>query len=341
MDSSLTMEISERLSYILDCAGFSPQMIATRKSIYREKENALNFISRQKNLGTVARIVGSKGEGIARVFASDEDILFLEPKIKCLEPLVDIDSFADDTTIFMMKPCKLHPGHFKLLLRKESLSHIFFSILRSCMIPIGSDYWLSSNKFLRFHVDSSHQPSGPALCQGSGLFSSDKVLTFSCKCPSVLQQFLHRSRKYDWPPVEVTKKMSQMNGNLVPKGTTGCQDEELEWRLCFNEYELLLVRSWNDAQTKLYVLLKLIKKNAFKESKDLVSSYILKKHCVLAVRKFSAIKLPTRQFVRMGIQGTRTSETNNKKKNSSLLPYLRKKFDKGKDFKSSKRKGNT
>ena len=49
-----------------------------------------------------------------------------------------------------------------------------------------------------------------------------------------------------------------MNGNLAATGMHNSETEDMEWRYCFNEIELLIFGILNDTQVKLYNMLKLL-----------------------------------------------------------------------------------
>ena len=51
-----------------------------------------------------------------------------------------------------------------------------------------------------------------------------------------------------------------MNGNLVATDMHNSETEDMEWRYCFNEIELLIFGILNDTQVKLYNMLKLLPK---------------------------------------------------------------------------------
>lgn len=59
-------EISLRLSHTLDCLGYSPQMVQIRKNFHRLGPEIIK---------SNAKIVGSKGECLVKMFESDYDVL--------------------------------------------------------------------------------------------------------------------------------------------------------------------------------------------------------------------------------------------------------------------------
>lgn len=104
----------------------------------------------------------------------------------------------------------------------------------------------------------------------------DIVVSIQCICSSILTRWLNRPRKHNWPTAELMHTISKMSGNMVATGVGGCDDEDIEWRLCFNKIELLIVRSWNNTQSKLYKILKMIKSDILKPTKKEITSFILK-----------------------------------------------------------------
>lgn len=128
------------------------------------------------------------------------------------------------------------------------------------------------------YKSDSWSKSGPAITVtiAKYFYSQDYVRTFPYVCFKTIQQWFKRPRQFDWPPSELRTRILHMKGNIVATGRKGCQNEEIEWRLCFNEIEVLLVNSWNDTQMKLFKVLKMIKKDIIVQAGFNISSYIMK-----------------------------------------------------------------
>ncbi|XP_053375928.1 uncharacterized protein LOC123534825 [Mercenaria mercenaria] len=91
-----------------------------------------------------------------------------------------------------------------------------------------------------------------------------------------IKAWLNRKRKHGWPPEEVKRQISEMQGYVVGVGQKGSPLEEYEWRICYTQVEIKLVHSLNEVQMMLYMKLKLFSNNYFKDTCSDITSYIIK-----------------------------------------------------------------
>lgn len=112
MTSFTDEEISRRLSHTLDCLGYCPQMVQIRKDLLKISTELFNSTSKIFRMKTA----GSKGEGIAKVFESDLDILAFVQDVLIVEDFINTDYIPAYVSVFRMVPCLVHLGHSKLLL---------------------------------------------------------------------------------------------------------------------------------------------------------------------------------------------------------------------------------
>lgn len=255
-------KVSRLLTITLNSLGYGPSIIKIRREQYAKDDVVKNQIQHSKFFRKLT--VGSRGEDIIRYRESDWDELAIHNDIICIEDIEKADQYPDNFTIVHMVPCNFHAGYFKLRIVKQGSSDDpYIRALGVCQ----SGCWVSSKKMAG---------SGPANKVREGGMEGDSVLSLQCDCSSVLCTWVTRERKYDWPSVQLRERIPGMKGNLVGAGYFGCENEYVEWRLCFNEIELLLVKEWNDTQTKLYKVLKLIKKDILKPKQKEITSYTLK-----------------------------------------------------------------
>lgn len=245
MDAICQKEISRRLSDTLDCLGYSKEMVGLRQEYYRMRDMLCRKIF---SFDSNERLVtaGSRGEGIIKMFESAYDVLFESKFFVCVDNQ-QTSQYLPDTATPLMIPCIYHPGHFKLFLQPVGLNTAQTNPISQIGILLSHTWF-----FNIFPKKIYEGISGPALFSKDIYLDYDQVFTFPCICPSIHNRWLNRPRKHNWPSVELRHKISQMSGNMVANGVSGCDDEDNEWRLCFNEIECLLVGSWNDTQTKLY-----------------------------------------------------------------------------------------
>lgn len=275
MESLRRTEISKRLSYTLDCLGYGQEMVRFRQGYY-DQVDMFNSVIAQIKFPSHLRfvMVGSKAEGLVKQYESDMDMLLRLMSCVCVESVCSCQYLSDTLTIFLLVPCTYHPGHFKLVLQRcgKNISNLKKHLKQSQLGVV-----LSRGSFLTSVPATEYDRiSGPAYSTSVGSLDSDMVMTLPCVAFSILTRWLNRPRKHNWPPAELKHTISQMSCNVVANGIRGCDDEDIEWRLCFNEIELLLVRSWNDIQTKVYKMLKMIKRDILRPSQKEVTSFILK-----------------------------------------------------------------
>lgn len=93
----------------------------------------------------------------------------------------------------------------------------------------------------------------------------DHVTCFKCVRPNMIERWVSRHRRKGWP--DMVRKISQLDGHVVPVGLKGSPTMNTEWKICYTLAELHLIRYLNEAQLKVYVLLKML------------SKYVLRKVC--------------------------------------------------------------
>lgn len=263
-------EISRRLCRSLNSIGYDEFMVKFRRQKRHELFAILGEASEEhKVIGA-----GSEGEGISKCFESDSDELLLLKNIFCVIHASTVCMYPENTTVFKIK--NTHSGYCTLeLLRKGT--HRFTQIENS-LVPYKHSSFLSSivlqNEIANLFPSNSAGPAHKMIDQ-AGL-ETDIVFTLESECQGFLQEWSTRQRNHEWPPVDLRQRIVRMTGNLVAKGMEGSETNHLEWRLCFNEIELLLLESFNDTQIKLYKMLKLINSDILKPVGFNITSYIVK-----------------------------------------------------------------
>lgn len=267
-------ELSRRVCRILDTIGCRHSMIEFRKDAYRQLGMYLTMSDEFQFLS-----VGSKGEGMTKWNESDHDMLKVYPAILCVDESVSKEDFPKHTAVFVMNMS--HPGY--CILEFSGIERITDEIIRKSIVPFQKKSVLSSSEFhagieaIPMDKEFTMSMTGPALTGEDAYGSSiDVVYGLRSACPTILNKWAHRQRKYDWPPQPVREKILSMTGNLVATGMKGSETKQIEWRLCFNEIELLITESLNDTQHKLYKMLKMIKSDILKVKGLTVTSYMIK-----------------------------------------------------------------
>ena len=128
--------------------------------------------------------------------------------------------------------------------------------------------------------------TGPSVPHGNSHISYDFVSGIICEDKCLLQEWAHRPRPGYWPPPEVVKRVCSTRGQIVPVADRESHYPRTEWRICFTEAELILMRSLNECQIKLYIAIKLISKSVLKPICKDISSYVIKNLVMWLVEQY-------------------------------------------------------
>ncbi|KAH3691965.1 uncharacterized protein LOC127863512 [Dreissena polymorpha] len=257
-------DASVELSNVLNILGYGSELRQKRREYFKQLGDAVKVI-----------IVGSKAEGILRVFESDIDSLYVNERVACLEVGYDVNLIPENKLVFRMDTSICYPGHCILLLERGFPS-LFVSAL--CYNGHGR-FLLSSDAFINLRRKylpplMRDERAGPSLPISFGPISCDCVVSLRCHCPSILQKWAARSRH--WPPPNIVGKVVSMGAVLTPVGFKESENMPNEWRVCFNTGETELVINLNDTQIKVYVLLKMIAKDVLKPRQKGITSFMVK-----------------------------------------------------------------
>ena len=274
--------LSRKVFTVMDYLGYSPSIVAHRRTVYREMDRKVNltneFYTRVK--------AGSKGEGFSSFYESDHDALHIDHHTVCTLP-EDERSFPETHTVFTMLNEHLHPGHFELQ-RKQQGTLVDYEMNQALIVNsengkvyISSDLYteaLKRDKLGNITWDEQVVAvTGPSVPGTDGKISWDSVHAFRCVCQQqLLAEWITRPRQYNWPPRELIETISRIEAQLVPAGSKGSKNRKMEWRVCFIPSELKLSESLSQVQYKMYILLKMINKEILKPICNELSSYIMK-----------------------------------------------------------------
>ena len=275
-------ELSCKVSCVMDHLGYGLDIAKHRRETYREIDRKVN----SENQYWTRIKAGSKGEGLSCFYESDHDTLHVDHYTVCtLEG--DKRSFPETYTVFTMLNGELHPGHYELK-RKQQGTMLDLEIAQAMVLDSESgDAYISSELYTKARrkdklgeISFDEQVAsiaGPSVPGTDGKVTWDSVHAFRCVCQQqLLQEWINRPRHHNWPPPDLVEEIAQVEAQLVPVGCKGSENRGMEWRVCFIPSELKLSESWNEAQYKLYILLKMINKATLKPICEEMSSYILK-----------------------------------------------------------------
>ncbi|KAH3709622.1 hypothetical protein DPMN_069086 [Dreissena polymorpha] len=263
---------------ILSWLGYGQEIIQARRDAYREHGKLMTG----KENGTLTYMfTGSKGEGLSSFLESDVDKLIVNNRVFCLEDDVKSSAFPGEITVLRSLSRRSYHGHCRLLLERLGTTihrHVHDAF---CDDGYGREL-LSSDLFVNNWSNErlaegmvQHERAGPSIPSTmSGHMHSDHVHALHYYCPNILSKWAARPRH--WPPPEAVQRVVSLGAFLTPVGFKGSEYQHVEWRVCFNAGEIELISNLNDTQTKLYVLLKMIKNDVLHPRKKEVSSYTLK-----------------------------------------------------------------
>ncbi|KAH3865190.1 hypothetical protein DPMN_028229 [Dreissena polymorpha] len=264
---------------ILSWLGYGQEIIQARRDAYREFGKLLT--ARQCGEATLI-ITGSKGEGLSSFLESDVDQMIVNNKVFCLEDDVKSCAFPGEITVLRSLSRKSYHGHCRLLLERRGTTiqrhvHDAFCDDGYGREILSSDLYVNNWSNVEGLTEGivQHERAGPSIPSTvRGHMHHDKVHALHYYCPNILSKWAARPRH--WPPTEVVQYVVSLGAFLTPIGFKGSEYQHVEWRVCFNAGEIELISNLNDTQTKLYVLLKMIKNDVLHPRKKEVSSYTLK-----------------------------------------------------------------
>lgn len=257
-------EISLRLSWVLDCMGYSCEMVNFRRDAYKRRDVTKTMLAPCEPKRYVVLTIGSRAEGLDKLYETDWDELTIPRDVLCIEAPLSVFQFPH-RKVLVMKELPHRPGYVFL-------------------VPVESDaykeFGLIAKPIPNARIAFSYVKGSTFKTSGAGgvvnLLEFDQISSLLCYCPSIITRWANRPRKYDWPSSDLRWQIQGMAANLVPIGVKGSNTEDHEWRICFNEIELLLMNSLNDTQIKLYKILRFIGKEAEKSVQNQISSYMMK-----------------------------------------------------------------
>lgn len=285
-------EISCALSYIFDKTGYSQDMVRLRRGAwqrYADLENSMKHHAANKHL----LMAGSKAEGTTSFYESDVDHMFILTDVICAEEVEGISDTAG-LIVFQADAHSSPPGYTKLQLKRLTRGINSNLIWDSLYLGADGHKYISSTLYMseqeqtvrHRNCRSSGQGGvtyneivGPSCPVSTGSLNADIVLGFLCYRPMCLKIWSRRRRQFKWPPADIIEDIVSGHGQVVPKGCDGSDTQFQDWRMCFIDSELKLVRSLNNTQIKLYILLKRVAKQVPNAVGQKVTSYMVKNVC--------------------------------------------------------------
>ncbi|XP_062569172.1 uncharacterized protein LOC134231246 [Saccostrea cucullata] len=183
---------------------------------------------------------------------------------------IKIDKYAD-----------IQRGYAKLILLTphKAEQHLQSAVVREC----GTLY-ISSNAYIKSYVGENQKTHGPCVLRvAQHGTEQDDAHCLSCPhWPSDAMEWYHRRRPHGWPERHLVRDIYNKGCHVVPIGRTfidgkglWCVDP-MSWRLSFSVAEKRLVYTFNDTQFLVYGIFKLLVKEAFRETRNVLCSYFMK-----------------------------------------------------------------
>ncbi|XP_053391896.1 uncharacterized protein LOC128554635 [Mercenaria mercenaria] len=294
-------DLSRCISNELNLVGFNREAIRQRVT-YMDKISKAKDLSTKKLLGdkTIQKIlVGSRRDGTGLDLESDYDILQIYNSVMCIEDSTKKNKYVNRTVLHLDK-ISAPAGYTFLTVLVNGKSAFYTSIEHTLTKKNGKDY-VSSDLFMSKNDDIFYGnngfigsricylerkgPSIPTTVKASYLeqvlFNVDTsermdfVRAFPCKCGSLVNSWCER-RRYKWPSQKTIERIRHLPMYVVPVGKKGSKNEDFQWRISFIMAEIHLIKSFNNTQIKVLVLLKLIKKHILKPVCEEITTYVIK-----------------------------------------------------------------
>ncbi|KAK3589954.1 hypothetical protein CHS0354_034976 [Potamilus streckersoni] len=227
-------------------------------------------------------MLGSRGESSTGPgLESDTDILLHRDHFIGVTDLTDCQIHM--INLLMAKDNSTHPGYVKLQLIRISPDYTPIPIYG--VVPIDSS---NRSVMVNTRPHKFGPISGPAIhVPGSNkMHSTDNVYSVRCKrWPQEGYEWFQRRRLYGWPTPKQIQNAWEYGCFATPVGHSHSSEQHLESRLSFSIAERELVRSFEDAAMKVYIMLKMVKKTFIEHVVgDAFSSYHCKV-CMLWMRE--------------------------------------------------------
>lgn len=284
MNSIIFKESNQRISIItckaLDVMGYSKEIVRLR-SIEVNSSPQLT----ETMLGLFDMVLaGSLNEGVS--YHSDIDFLFLLKDLICVEA----GKHENGITVLEADTSNSPPGYTKLSIYRPQRGNELL-INSSSNKSYADRKYISSLRFSNYinripfvwgieSVLSEINRHGPAVSFKLSIDGQkcerDLVFAIYFFAFTVLDRWKNRQRYFDWPSKKVIKNVTETTAVLVPATLKESNTADIEWRICFPHGDKELIHGMNQNQIKLYVLLKVIKKDIIDHEVTGLTSYMLK-----------------------------------------------------------------
>ncbi|KAH3896907.1 hypothetical protein DPMN_021091 [Dreissena polymorpha] len=271
--------LSIRISDVLDEIGAGKRTVMERRETYLLRERIMTIAAQCLELPGEFFHFGSQSEGTTTPgLNSDIDLLISHTDLNIMTDWRDWEAgmenllmIHDDITIpqqYLLQDIhKYTPEAVTIIdnercVRKDSGQALF-----------SSERWKQRTEHMVSHYGEVFK-NGPSVSNDPDW---DLVSTLPvCKPLPEIQRWIDRCRGRHWPPAQLLKAARKAPCFLVPAGHPDSDYKREEWRLSPNLIERMLMFSFNMAQIKCYIVLKLIKKSLFRKIVgDLITSF----HC--------------------------------------------------------------
>ena len=302
--------LSYEVSMALDILGYRLEMIKWRRHSYSRLSDLLTgcMSPAPKSLTHLTfkpYLTGSKKEGTSIWNQSDEDFMIIFDKLICSPDPQDTSRKSDNIWIKMQMD-KINPG-YALLQTTQSKTNVYACIEQMvCQLSDGTQCLASghlnrllfnaykeafcsalkerdnlANHLMDYIISKAPHDSDEAdkykLKITSEEITLDVVAALPCIIPELLARWKERERKHGWPDADRLRKILGMPSHVVSKGSKKSDKEHLQFRISYTMQEIELVKSLNEIQIKLYVLLKkLLQAEIETHFPDVITSYAVK-----------------------------------------------------------------
>ena len=311
-----TKELSNEVSVALDILGFRQEMIKWRRYSYLRHSDAISNCvppapTSLCGLNFKPVLTGSKKEGTSIWHQSDEDFMLIMDSFFC-SPAPDAGNHSKSNKVWLkLKPDKRSPGYVRLHRSSTTKGNSNIALQKfldsfTKQLPDGSQC-VSSGDFNKMFYDAynaayassleandvlpkslvdyiskrtAQVPADPnkyTLKINSERMTLDFVTAFPCSYPELMSQLTGRKRHHGWPNKHTINRILLLPGHVVSRGSKNEESSDIEFRISYTYAEIELVKSLNNSQIKLYVLLKKLCKSELEpEFPGIFTSYVIK-----------------------------------------------------------------
>ncbi|KAH3812662.1 uncharacterized protein LOC127835240 [Dreissena polymorpha] len=272
-------ELSTRMSEVLDDSGAGEHTVMERRRTYLRRERMETLNNRLLGNNKHCFHFGSQSEGTTLPgLQSDVDSLAIDNNENIMTVVEDWEEGMRN--YLMLHDDSTDPQQYLLQVFRDDTPEPETNLHDDAFVMNDSGQVLLSAERYKQVIEHQSTVIGETTKHGpsvSWVPDWDIVHALYVRKPlREIQNWIDRCRGRPWPPTQLLEAAREAPCFLVPSGHPDSKNKRDEWRLSPNLIERMLMFSFNIAQIKCYIILKLLNKSLFA---NVVGDSITSFHC--------------------------------------------------------------